>query len=92
MCRRGSQVQLAQFAPSKRLRGKQNKTKRLSDTSSATDSGQVGIKTQNLELSLHHSCLHLFTNASSYKRDLMKTTSSPVRQQALGTLRRKTKA
>lgn len=55
---------------------KSKKKKRLSDTSSVTDSGQVGIKTQNLELSLEHSCLPLFTNAYIYKRDLIKTTSS----------------
>lgn len=74
---KGQSSSLAQFAPSKRLSegGEKKKVKRHI----LRHSGQLGIKPQNLELSLYHSCLHLFTNAYIYKRDLLKTTSSKVR-------------
>lgn len=62
-----------------RCAGEDTPSTRLSDTPSATHSGQLGINTQNLELSLYHSCLHLFTNAYIHKHDLIKTMSSTAR-------------
>ena len=48
-------------------------SKWLSDSSSVTDSGQFGIKISNLGLSLHHSCLQLFTNAPIHRFDFISS-------------------